>query len=395
MVKMDNPNTCSICYEDLAQDLEAGTSDSMKSPGPCGKEFLRIQRCYHIFCRDCLLEYCKHAISYRAVPISCPATACPEIIQEEHVKDIFCAKKALAKDITLGDDERASSAETTDPRSPERHWEQYQRWLRLIQDPSLIACARCDQLFPRLGEANSKIDHDNDLKCPSCGHCFCAVHGDAHLGISCDAYIPTSGDLGSEQIIGPSTKPCSHCGMGIHKEDGCDHIVCSSCKGDMCFKCGSHEFLSGQMLRKCTRCNQGYIDHHRYFWRFLLTCCLSLILYILISFLYIAISGALVVVTCGCCCCLGCGVTGENDVEKNEASATMNANTIVFRPIKGMIHVMIFIFLPICFCCLPETMKPEARTEDDSDIFHEADLDYETFYAADLNDRETSPADTV
>jgi hypothetical protein len=115
----------------------------------------------------------------------------------------------------------------------------------------------------------------------------------------------------------------------------------------MCFKCGSHEYLSGEVYRSCRNCKQSYVDH-RHLFRFRLNFCLWLPITIPLSIFYMVIAGAIAAVTCGCCCCLCCGAPSEIDDEdtRNEASPIVK-DRVTYRPIEATITVLATIFYPI------------------------------------------------
>lgn len=312
------------------------------------KERLGVEGCDHSFCRECLADHCKVAISSREIPIRCPANGsekCTNILKEEQVKNLLCGDGG---EIDKFSSTYGSIGETDGPTQsgsvPDiSHWTQFQRFLRKLQDPTLISCTRCDEVFSR-GSNGLQQSHSNDVQCSSCGHDFCAIHGDGHLLQSCADFKPVKNDLKSEKAIRRFTKPCSHCGIAIHKESGCDHIVCGSCKEDFCFKCGSHEYLSGEMMRTCSKCEQSYVDH-RFIWRYRMTLCLSLPIYIPILLFHILVMAVLTIATCGCFCCLGCGV--KMVPEDDSGSLTKGSKErALFRPALGMRTVLAIIFLP-------------------------------------------------
>jgi hypothetical protein len=312
---------CPICYDsfiDQESDEETG-----KYRNPKGR--LGVQGCGHDFCRECLTNHCKHAISARDIPIPCPASAsnqCENVLQESQIQELLCGP-----DVTL----YGSISDETSDNHGYTDWIRFQRYQKMLQDPSLISCSCCVELLSK--EDNQTFGGaENQLTCPSCGHLFCSVHGDAHPGKTCEEYKPARQIRKSEKAIRKFTKPCSHCGIPIEKESGCDHIICTSCKDDMCFRCGTHLYLSGDMIRSCKKCEQNYIDH-RHIWAYRLTLCLSLPIYIPICVMHILVMGAMALATCGCFCCLGCGV----QVDKGETS---------FEPFKAIRTVLAMVFLP-------------------------------------------------
>ena len=385
---MDDVEKCSICYDALlATDLEAGeTGDCMIG--------VKIQECGHLFCRGCLVEHCKHAIQSRDIPISCPAAPiCRQKILEAQVEEILSDKAAAdADDSKDGETSHGLRTNSTGTTASSLYLENFQRALKKILDPNLIECPKCAELFTK--DMDSSCKHVNDLTCPSCQHFFCAVHGDAHPTTSCKMHestmtTTTTSDIESEGIIRRLTKPCSHCGIAIYKESGCDHIICASCKQDMCFKCGSHEYLSGDMVRSCSKCNQGYVDH-RQLWRFRLTLVIRLAIKIPVAILQMAVLLVIVVATCGCCFCMCCGYALENDHAENMNNTNDASSSSEFRPLTAIKEVTLLAFspvidvLPICLfaCCGCEgvqdgTAGSGTHSEDDFEVF-ETDVSHDS-----------------
>lgn len=376
---MGQQNDCSICYEAFgAIDVETGFKIRQR---------LKVEGCDHDFCRECLTEHCKHAISVREIPIRCPASGgadkCRNVIQDIQVKSLLCGDD---------DDNREYSPAcygsiNKDDTTRQHHeilpdaiyfWTQFQRFVRRLDDPTLLSCTRCDEQF-RPRENDMSQGHPNDVACPSCFHNFCALHGDAHPFQSCQDYKPQH-DITSAKMIQLSTKPCSHCGIAIHKESGCDHIVCSSCKRDMCFRCGSHEYLTGEMFRSCSKCDQSYVDH-RYMWRYRMTLCLGLPIYIPICFLYVTVMSVLAISTLGCFCCLGCGI---KVVTENEEEESKERERTIFRPVLAVRTVLSIILAPVVdlfyqcgvpCCCNLDIRGGMEATRTSSDSFDDGSSD--------------------
>ena len=348
---------------------------------------LEVEGCDHAFCRECLAVHCKVAISSREIPIRCPASVseyCTNLVKEEQVKTLVCSCRhekesddALSKYGSIGETDSTRKVGSTSALS---HWTIFQRFMRQLQDPTLISCTKCDELFSK-GSVDLQQSHPNDVGCPFCKHKFCAIHGDSHLLQSCADFTPVKNDVKSEKVIRRFTKPCSHCGIPIHKESGCDHIVCGSCKEDFCFRCGSHEFLTGEMMRSCSKCEQNYIDH-RYIWRYRLTLCVSLPIYIPLCIFHIAIMAVLAIATCGCFCCFGCGLKMASEENIESPHAPSAKGIAVFRPILGLKTVLAIVFLPLIdlahqcgvpCCCSLELPGVEGRGTFDDEMSEDDD----------------------
>jgi len=297
-----------------------------------------------------LMEYCTHAIESNQIPIPCPDDECDGIMHESTVRrvllssakeeeqtksaDAFTKVQSLAWS-TLGSIAGASAGAAAGDHNNNQQqvelWDKFHRLHRLSQDPDLIPCTKCQNLCSKKRDRlrhlqNIDSTSHNQLQCPDCPHSFCAIHGDAHPHITCEQSNrarKTRQQRKSEKLIRKFTKPCSHCRAPIHKEAGCDHIICPSCNNDFCFKCGSHEHLTGTSVRSCSKCKQSYLDH-RYMWTHRMYVLCSVPLYIPFCVIHILVMSILALGTVGCCCCLFCGLRKESVGDDNDDNDDKN-----------------------------------------------------------------------
>ena len=228
--KNEESLSCPVCFDPLIMD-------------DVGKKAIQLQPCGHTFCRDCLADYCEYHVSMHRVPVPCPMmekdnnsddpsfveirtslsslsahSGCPEYLSPSLVEQVL--------------QDGSTPEHSVPPKEPDSSslWSKYQRLQRLSSDPSLVACTRCEEVVPAESSTSSRT-------CPACQHVFCALHGDAHLGRHCQQN-DTSNDSAAD--LPRDVKECSHCRVPIVKFAGCDHVICSQCQNDMCFKCGTH-----------------------------------------------------------------------------------------------------------------------------------------------------------
>lgn len=107
---------------------------------------------------------------------------------------------------------------------------------------------------------------------------------------------------------------------------------CPACHGDMCYKCGTHIFLTGKVTRFCSRCQQGYLDH-RYVWWIRFYYCLVLPLALPFIIVYMAVAAVAVIATM---CCVGAFCCGSNVTTDHS-----------FDPLRGVAYVGWITLLPI------------------------------------------------
>jgi hypothetical protein len=361
---------CPVCYDgfedhddDADVDVEAGQG------GGSGRIELE---CRHVFCRNCLLEYCRHNIAIQRIPIPCPTIGNNRDADDANHLN-YCEQvlqNGLVEDILQNENDCDNS----------QHLIKFRRFQQMAQDPTLIPCPKCGELVSRLPRqqekersgpvaSSSSEDKDKDkdivkdnnyfnsssnkhetadddrLSCHSCYHTFCAVHGDAHPGIPCSDYQRSREARQiqkSEASLKQWTKSCSHCGARIHKAAGCDHVLCPACHHDMCFKCGTHLHLSGKVIRSCSKCQQGFVDH-RYTRQYRIRQCMWLPFILPGMLLYVAVMGVVAILTLGFGCCFRCGLDVADREQETESSALSRG----YAPCRGIQRGVTIVFLPL------------------------------------------------
>ena len=216
--------SCPICYDTCSLDEESSSSS------------IEIDGCGHKFCRECLAEFCRDAILCKEIPIACPAL-CSNKLEEEQVRDVLLPNSSshcygsIQLPTPEKDVEENSTQQHQEYQKSMNAWRKFKRYQSLHQNPDLIECSGCQQLY--CSEENKVSERTPSIcQCPSCDKLYCKVHGDAHSGQTCAEYeksVQAQKDLESEIEIRKFTKPCSHCTAPIQKESGCDHIVCPNC----------------------------------------------------------------------------------------------------------------------------------------------------------------------
>eukprot|EP00977_Amphora_coffeiformis_P023684 scaffold13933_cov219-Amphora_coffeaeformis.AAC.11 len=292
--EVETTASCLVCYDECGGNNDAAT-------------MVVVDECAHAFCRDCLQQHCQHAIFNRQLPIPCPCKNDPS--------------KACTVDLTAGLVETllpSSSSNNHDDDGEEdvtaqRARRLYQRLDRLRNDPTLLTCPWCDALVEQQQQGDEERQscetHPTSLSCKACRRTFCPIHGSAHPQETCAQYLKrrkTALEKQTERALDRYTRACSHCGGRIQKGSGCDHVVCTACGNDMCYRCGTHQHLTGKVIRSCSKCKMSYMDHrHECAFRFRLIIFLPLIVPCFVA--YVILMGVLAIVTGGFGCCFGGG----------------------------------------------------------------------------------------
>lgn len=221
--------------------------------------------------------------------------------------------------------------------------------------PDAVACPSCDAVCHHSGAGADSTE----VKCTVCGYSFCSVHGTSHSGMSCaefEASRPEAAkeaDALSSKFIAETAKPCPHCKTQIFHAGGCNHVICSNCRKDFCFQCGSAEFLEGRMFRTCKKCKSQYFDH-RYNCEIRAWICILLPIWLPIFLIWMATFLVLFVATLGCCC-LGCGSCAVAFVQEDRGPDAKvrpaDVARCILQPCCGPI-LQILLFLGPCGYCL-------------------------------------------
>ena len=184
-------NECSVCFEEIKE--EEKKSNSL----PCG----------HICCQNCWTNYFKTLITDAKVEeIKCVEHDCKQIIQEEFIlKYIKNDKKLISK------------------------YKKFKLRIEIIKDPNKKQCPKPD--------CESYLEKSPDTKYVKCkkGHKFCfeclrAPHGQS----SCEQLMEKDFLKWKKNRI---LKKCPRCHIYTEKNEGCNHMTCSSCKYQWCWLC--------------------------------------------------------------------------------------------------------------------------------------------------------------
>lgn len=184
-----------------------------------------MPECRHTFCIACLQHYIHWKVDNGDVEeLTCPhesgGSKCTSLIHEDILRSIGCSNEDITK---------------------------YRRFRLKAKYPDLfVDCPRCSHSF--IAEESTsflpwRVSPAAEVTCSKCEHTFCALHGDAHPGISCAVYTssrfldPT--EAVSAIAVGQYTRRCPNpsCRAVTHKDSGCNHVTCSRCKTHFCWVC--------------------------------------------------------------------------------------------------------------------------------------------------------------
>ncbi|KAM6186700.1 E3 ubiquitin-protein ligase RNF217 [Rhynchocyon petersi] len=191
---------CRVCLE-----------DKPIKPLPC---------CKKAVCEECLKVYLSSQVQLGQVEIKCPITECFEFLEETTVIYNLTHEDSI----------------------------KYKYFLELGRiDSSTKPCPQCKHFttFKKKGHipTPSRSESKYKIQCPTCQFVWCfKCHSPWHEGVNCKEY--KKGDKllrhwASEIEHGQrNAQKCPKCKIHIQRTEGCDHMTCSQCNTNFCYRCG-------------------------------------------------------------------------------------------------------------------------------------------------------------
>ncbi|XP_058534848.1 E3 ubiquitin-protein ligase RNF217 [Ochotona princeps] len=176
--------------------------------------------CKKAVCEECLKVYLSSQVQLGQVEIKCPITECFEFLEETTVVYNLTHEDSI----------------------------KYKYFLELGRiDSSTKPCPQCKHFttFKKKGHipTPSRSESKYKIQCPTCQFVWCfKCHAPWHEGVNCKEY--KKGDKllrhwASEIEHGQrNAQKCPKCKIHIQRTEGCDHMTCSQCNTNFCYRCG-------------------------------------------------------------------------------------------------------------------------------------------------------------
>lgn len=170
---------------------------------------LVLTRCFHSFCKDCLMEWIRAGIEFD-VRVVCPVW----MGDGSHCKTVM-GKKVIRNILSKED------------------YELYKK--SCMDNPD-------DKNFDR---NQSTVKDKNSIKCPCCSNIICLECKASHPGVNCKdnqdqlkkaADEKLSEDAIQALLVAGEGMLCPNCQIVIMKEDGCDYVKCTICDFEICWR---------------------------------------------------------------------------------------------------------------------------------------------------------------
>lgn len=191
--------TCRICLDD--------------------RRIMPLHCCKKAVCEECLKRYISSQVHVGRTHLVCPITECSGFLEDSLVIS------------------HLSSEELT----------KYKYFLELSRlDSSTKPCPQCS-LFTSLKEhgqqSSTKTEHKYKIQCTKCQFVWCfKCHAPWHEGLKCRDYKKGDKLLRNWASViehgQRNAQKCPRCKIHIQKTEGCDHMTCTQCNTNFCYRCG-------------------------------------------------------------------------------------------------------------------------------------------------------------
>ncbi|KAM3603029.1 uncharacterized protein V6R79_015428 [Siganus canaliculatus] len=207
-------------FGDMAHRLSIVQSgeETMASCRVCleGKSIAPLPCCKKAVCDECLTLYVSSQVRLAKSFISCPIPECSGYLEEGIVISHLASEDM----------------------------EKYHYFLKLSQlDSSTKPCPQCSH-FTSLKEHNpTRSEHKYKIQCSNCQFVWCfKCHAPWHNGLKCREYRKGDKLLRTWASViehgQRNAQKCPQCKIHIQRTEGCDHMTCTQCNTNFCYRCG-------------------------------------------------------------------------------------------------------------------------------------------------------------
>ena len=228
-IDISEKTTCKICYETLSK------KEKKFNNLPCG----------HLCCTECWVNYLQTLISEGKVEkIKCAEHKCEEILTEDFImKHIKNNKKLVEK------------------------YQKFKNRAIILKDPNKKMCPQ-----PNCESYLEKQFQTKYVKCKK-GHYYCfECLKPPHGKETCETVLEKDFLLWKKDKV---IKKCPKCKIYTEKNEGCNHMTCTSCKYQWCWlcegeyqyghyysgRCNGHQFTKANSIEEIEDRNKNNINY--------------------------------------------------------------------------------------------------------------------------------------
>lgn len=183
------------------------------------KEF-SVLECEHSYCTNCITQHIIHAIaSENSENVRCPRPSCKKPLEPKDTNALLADNMQLKTKLIQM---------------------QFKTWLMQQKNRTACPTPNCPFIF-----INERIDQFT-MQCPSCDTSYCAKCLTQHSArITCQEAKENKTVIADKEEQEKATqrwkeqnsRPCPQCKVSIEKSEGCNHMVCRTCKHEFCWQC--------------------------------------------------------------------------------------------------------------------------------------------------------------
>ncbi|KAM6964888.1 E3 ubiquitin-protein ligase RNF217-like [Aplochiton taeniatus] len=180
------------------------------------KHIKPLHCCKKAVCEECLKRYISSQVRLGRSDIICPITECSGFLEESVVVS-YLANDEVAK---------------------------YRYFLELGQlDTSTKPCPQCSQFTSLKTRTPSRAEQKYKIECVKCKFVWCfKCHAPWHEGLKCRDYRRGDKQLHHWASViehgQRNAQKCPRCKIHIQRTEGCDHMTCTQCNTNFCYRCG-------------------------------------------------------------------------------------------------------------------------------------------------------------
>ncbi|XP_041832186.1 probable E3 ubiquitin-protein ligase RNF217 isoform X2 [Melanotaenia boesemani] len=208
-------------FADISHQLyreQAGTESEMQSCRVCLEEktIASLPCCRKAVCDECLKLYVSSQLRVGKALISCPIPECSGTLEEGLVISHLTNEEAA----------------------------KYHYFLELSQlDSSTKPCPQCSQFTSLKTHNQNRSEHKYKIQCSNCQFLWCfKCHAPWHNGVKCRDYRKGDKLLRTWASViehgQRNAQKCPQCKIHIQRTEGCDHMTCTQCNTNFCYRCG-------------------------------------------------------------------------------------------------------------------------------------------------------------
>lgn len=180
------------------------------------KTTMPLPCCALTVCEDCLKLYVSSQVRMAKSYVSCPSPDCTGYLEEGLLLSLMTNEEVA----------------------------RYRYFLELSQLDSLTKpCPQCSHFTSIKTHLPNRSEHKYKIQCNSCQFVWCfKCHAPWHNGLKCREYRKGDKLLRTWASViehgQRNAQKCPQCKIHIQRTEGCDHMTCTQCNTNFCYRCG-------------------------------------------------------------------------------------------------------------------------------------------------------------